>query len=236
MATDTSHYPSPDARVTPPGPERQIGVLLVDDHPAVRLGARGLIDSQPDMTVVAQASNADDALQQITQAIDVAIVDYHLGQGEDGLWLTTQLKRSETSPRVLIYSAFADTALAGMALIAGADGLIGKHELGAELCWAIRRLARGQHNLPAVSPTVAHAMRSRLQPRDQAIFGMLLHGMASEAVAERLSITPEELDARRVLMLGRFRPAWPPSVLPVGARAPLDYARAGRATTHRRAA
>lgn len=58
---------------------------------------------------------------------------------------------------MLIYSAFADGALAVTALIAGADVVIGKDELGQELCRAIRRLARGQHRLPAIIPSIAQA-------------------------------------------------------------------------------
>jgi hypothetical protein len=65
-----------------------------------------------------------------------------------------------------------------MAMIAGADGLLGKDELGNEVCNPIRRVARCQRHLPAIAPSVANAMRSRLEPRDQAIFGMLLHGRA----------------------------------------------------------
>ena len=106
MFTHTSHPTSGHAS-TPGDDSRhaRVRVLLVDDHPAVRVGARALIDAQPDMEVVVQASTADDVLSQLPGPIDVAIVDYHLGDGEDGLWLTAQLKRSENAPRVLIYSA-----------------------------------------------------------------------------------------------------------------------------------
>ena len=235
MCTHTSQPTSAHARITgDDSGHARVRILLVDDHPAVRLGARALIDAQPDMEVVAQASSADDALRQLAAPIDVAIVDYHLGDGEDGLWLATQLKRRANPPRVLVYSAFADGALAVMAPIAGADGLLGKHEIADELCCAIRRLARGQHNLPAVSSSIARAMRSQLEPRDQAIFGMLLHGITPDAIAERLRITHEELHARRLLMLRSFKPARPPSALPMATRAPLDYER-GRRSTARRA-
>lgn len=208
--------------------EQPIRVLLVDDHPAVRVGARNLIDDQPDMRVTAQARSADEALGRLDGPVDVVIVDYHLGDGRDGLWLTAHLKSVEPAPRVLIYSAFADSALAVTAVIAGADGLLGKQELGEALCDAIRTLARGQHHLPAITPPVAQALRSRLPERDRAIFGMLLHGVAPEEIAERLGITPLELQARRLSMLRSLKPAPTPSRLPAGARAPLDYERPRR--------
>ena len=228
MNVTPSHHTADASVPSTASAPRPIRVLLVDDHPAVRLGMRQLIDDQPDMHVVVAAADADEALNQPEWPIDVAIVDYHLGEAEDGLWLTTELKGIPTPPRVLVYTAFADGALAVAALIAGADGLLGKHELGDELCCAIRRLARGQHNLPAISPSVAHAMRARLAGRDQAIFSMLLHGIAADAIANRLSITPGELHERRSFMLRALKPAAAPSGLPRGAHAPLDYERPKR--------
>lgn len=213
----------------------QIRVLLVDDHPAVRAGARMLIDDQPDMRVVAEASSVDEALGRLESPVDVAIVDYHLGDGRDGLSLTADLKRLRPPPRVLIYSAFADGALAVSAVIAGADGLLGKHELGQELCRAVRRLARGLHHLPALTASVAAVMRSPLKPGDQAIFGMLLHGVAPDVIAERLSITDEELHSRRAIMLRSLKPGRAPSALPAGSRAPLDYERPRRRASRRAA-
>jgi DNA-binding NarL/FixJ family response regulator len=215
--------------VQPNATERgTIRVLLVDDHPAVRLGARALIDDQPDMSVVAEARSVAEAFDKLVHPVDVAIVDYHLGEGRDGLSLIAHLKSRQPAAGALVYSAFADGGLAVTALIAGADGLLGKHELGQELCDAIRRVAQGRHNLPAISQSVAHVMRARLEPRDQAIFGMLLHRIAPQAIAERLVLTPEELSRRRATILQRLKPTPDLSGLPAGARAPLDYERPHR--------
>jgi DNA-binding NarL/FixJ family response regulator len=205
--------------------ERRIRVLVVDDHPAVRLGVQSLIDDQHDMCVVAEARSADAALSKLEHPIDVAIVDFHLGFGQDGLWLTARLKRLAHAPRVLIYSAFADAALAVTAIIAGADGLLAKDELGDELCRAIRRLARGQHRLPAITESVARVMRSQLEPRDQAIFGMLMHGVPPAVTAEELGISEDELHTRRLIMLRTLKRSADPMV---GARSPLDYQRPKR--------
>jgi len=236
MLTRGSQYSPSEGRIKPAdGRPAQIQVLLVDDHPAVRIGARKLIDDQPDMRVAAEARSAGEALGRLHDHFDVAIVDYHLGAGRDGLWLTAQLKRWDLAPRVLVYSAFADGALAVAALIAGADGLLGKQELGHELCRAIRRLAGGQHHHPAITPSVAQVMRGRLEPRDQAIFAMLLHGIAPDTIAERLAITDEELHARRSIMRRSLKPVRAPSTLPTGARSPLDYERPKRRASRRAA-
>lgn len=204
-----------------------IRVLLVDDHPAVRLGARRLIDQQPDMLVAAEAASVDEALSEFDAAIDVAVIDYHLHSDRDGLTLALHLSKLQDPPRVLIYSAFADSALTVGAIIAGADGLLGKETLGEELCTVIRRLARGQHYLPAVTASVAHAISSRLEMGDRAIFTMLVQAIPTDVIADSLRITREDLHSRRSLMLRALKPDNARWSVP-GAYRPLDYERPRR--------
>ncbi len=220
MTTESNDMSSPTADALP---DHGISVLLVDDHPALRIGARALIDDQPDMRVLAEARSAEEALRLADLRVDVALVDFQLGHGHDGLWLTAQLKRAPKPPRVLLYSAFADGSLGALAAIAGADGLLGKHELGEELCRVIRRLDRGLQHLPAINSSVANMLRSRLEPRDQAIFGMLLHGISSEVIVERLRITHDVLHVRRSIILASLRPGRAGSGIPSGTQPPLDY-------------
>ena len=73
----------------------------------------------------------------------MAVVDYQLGS-RSGLWLTRMLKRLERAPRVVIYSAYCDGPLAAACVVAGADALVSKGGVGAELCDAVRAVARGQ--------------------------------------------------------------------------------------------
>jgi DNA-binding NarL/FixJ family response regulator len=231
LATTTQRRPEPAASTM-----TSIGVLVVDDHPAVRHGVQALVDSQPAMRVVTEARSAEEALTRLTDSIDVAVIDYHLGDGRDGLSLTADLKALEDGPRVLVYSAFADLGLAVAALIAGADGLVGKHELGQEVCRAIRTVAGGQNRLPAIPASVVQAMRARLQPPDQAIFGMLVDGIDSNVIAECLGITRRELHRRRLMMLRSLTTGTTPMpVSPTDASAPLDYERARRRPSRRAA-
>jgi DNA-binding NarL/FixJ family response regulator len=121
--------------------------------------------------------------------------------------------------------------------VAGADGLLSKGSLGDHLCIAIRNVAAGrpQPQPPAINASVAHAMRSRLETADQSIFGMLLHGIDPAHIAEQFAITPDELDARRSIMLRSLAPATVLSGLPAGAHAPLDYERPRLRRNHLRA-
>jgi DNA-binding NarL/FixJ family response regulator len=200
-----------------------IRILIVDDHPAVRLGARALFDDQPDMRVVAEARGAAEALDTLDTPIDVALVDYHLRHGADGLTVISALQLVQPAARALVYSAFADSALAVAALVAGADGLLGKHELGDQLCDTIRRLARGRRYLPRIQPAVAHTMGARLDPGDRVIFAMLLSGVDPRTIAERLSLTEHELASRRAAMLRSLRPEGAQLGLSAQRAVPLDY-------------
>jgi DNA-binding NarL/FixJ family response regulator len=210
-----------------------IHVLIVDDHPAVRLGVRALIDDQPDMQVVAEARSVGEALSRLDAPIDVALVDYRLRDGRDGLALVAHLTQQRPSARILVYSAFADSVLAARAVIAGADGLLGKHELGEELCHAIRRVARGRRHLPVVPPPLAGALSLHFEPRDRAIFGMLLRGVDPDTIAERLAMDPQELAARRAEMLRALRPARAEPRWPDQSTVPLDYERPKRRASSR---
>ena len=185
------------------GPTR-LRVLVVDDHPAVRLGLLQLLEDQPDFDVVDPACSAEEARSLAErEPIDVAVVDYQLG-ARSGLWLTRMLKRLERPPGVVIYSAFSDGPLAAACVVAGADGLVSKGSPGAELCHAIRAVARGQSRLPLVPPTLAGAMRRRLGSEEQAVFGMLLAGIDPDEVATTLGISAQSLDSRRWAMLHKL--------------------------------
>ena len=210
----------------------RIHVLLVDDHPAVRQGVRQLIADQPDMVTVAEHSSASADTSAVAGWADVAVVDYHLGE-RDGLWLTRQIKQRPCPPPVLIYSAFADSALAVAAIVAGADGMLPKTALAEELPFAIRRLVQGRQYFPAIPESLAAALSSRLANGDQAIFWLLVDGVAPADITARLGLEPAELDARRQLILRAIAPKAVRPKLPAGAGSALDYDRPRRRPRYR---
>jgi DNA-binding NarL/FixJ family response regulator len=201
MTTHTTPPPHPCT----PETTAPIHVLLVDDHPAVRHGVRHLIAEEPDMVMIAEHSSASRDTSAVAGWADVAVIDYHLG-GRDGLWLTGQIKQRPGATPVLIYSAFADTALAVAAIAAGADGLLAKATLGEELTIAVRRLVHGRQYFPAIPASVAAALSARLEPRDQAVLSMLIHGVGAGEIGSRLGMTPGELGARRQLITRAIAP------------------------------
>ena len=197
VAQQPSRQP-PDPSDHLPEPKR---LLVVDDHSAVRAGLRQLLEDQADFEVVAAVASAEEALSVAeAEPVDVAVVDYQLG-GRNGLWATRKLKRLPQPPAVLIYSAYTDGVLAAAAVVAEADGIVSKGGLGSELCDAIRRVASGHLLLPVVPHWLGEALRHRLDPEEQAIFGLLLAGIEPSEIANTLGLSDAGLESRLWTML-----------------------------------
>lgn len=202
-------HPDPDvvtARV-PNGDvaaDRELRVLVVDDHPAIRTGLMQLLQEQPGLSVVDAVGSAEAAMSLAErEVIDVAVVDYQLG-ARSGLWLSRMLKRLEPAPYVVIYSAYCDGPLAAACVVAEADALVSKGGIGDELCDAVRAVAAGQKRLPPVPPRLAEATRRRLETEDQALFGMLLARIEKPEVASTLRLSLAELDWRMWIILRKL--------------------------------
>jgi DNA-binding NarL/FixJ family response regulator len=183
---------------------RQIRLMVVDDHAAVRLGVVQLLEGQRDFSVEVVCVDAESAVAQAEfTAIDVAVVDYHLG-GRNGLWVSRCLKQLAKSPRVIIYSAFANDHLATCCVIAGADGLLDKGGLGSELCDAVRSVAHGRRLFPKTSQPMAGMLNRRLDETERPIFGMLLAGISRPEIRQTLRISARELSFREGAMLRKL--------------------------------
>lgn len=180
-------------------------VLLVDDHPAVRAGLVAVLRGEPGLVPVGSARTAEEAVWAARRTNpDLALVDYHLG-GADGLSLCRRLKALEQPPRVVIYSAFADTGLAIPAALAGADGLLDKTAPTEELFRAIRAAGRGQRTVPSVGPAARAATAAKLDAEDIPILSMLMHGTPLAEIADVLQMPESAVEERLTSMLERLR-------------------------------
>jgi DNA-binding NarL/FixJ family response regulator len=181
-----------------------VRVLVVDDHAAVRQGIRAMLEEEPGIVCVGVAASAGEAHEQWLAMerppVDVVLVDRHL-QDEDGLSLCLWLRTRAPAPAVVIYSAFADDALALPAVVAGAAGVLAKSSEPAELCRVIRAAAAGERRLPRMPAPVAAVQAARLAAEDLPILGMLRHGVPADEIAATLRIGEAELGARRWAML-----------------------------------
>ena len=190
-------------------------VLVVDDHTAIRAGVQAVLAREPDLQPIGGAASADQALDKArAREPDVVVVDHRLEAG-DGLTLTRQLKALPAPPAVLVYSAHADAALTVAAVIAGADGVVGKGGDADDLCDAVRFVACGRSVRPRILPATLRSTAERLDPGDVPILGMLVHRTPPDEIARVLGMTERRLDARRWAMLrcltGRERRAAPRS-------------------------
>jgi DNA-binding NarL/FixJ family response regulator len=174
-------------------------IVLVDDHPAVRAGLRGLVEDEDGLRVAATAATAREGFEAIADTQpDVALVDLHLPD-DDGLSLCLRTRTLPQPPRVIIYSAFADDGLAVRAVIAGAEGVLDKATVPRQLLDALRDGAPA-----ALDARALRALGERLDAADLPILGMLSHGVGPREIAVTLGLEPEWLEARRWAMLSRL--------------------------------
>jgi DNA-binding NarL/FixJ family response regulator len=183
-------------------------LVLVDDHPAVRAGLRGLLEDEDDLRVAATAATAREGFEAIADLRPaLALLDLHLPD-DDGLSLCLRTRTLGEPPRVVVYSAFADAGLAVRAVIAGADAVVAKATPPRRLLAVLRAVGEGGVT-PTLDPRALRAAGERLDDGDLPILGMLAHGTDAEEIAATLGLEPEWLAARRWAMLARLDPARP---------------------------
>ena len=182
-----------------------IRVLVVDDHPAIRSGLRGLLRAEPGFDAVAAVSTADEALAEARRwRPDVALTDYELPD-KDGLMLARELSELSTPPRVVIYTAFASPRLSLAAALAGAHAVVDKAASVDETLDALREVARGATRFEELTPELLHASAAALDPDDHAIVGLALAGHPPPEIARVLGRRESEVDWRLGLIVDRIR-------------------------------
>lgn len=176
-------------------------VLLVDDHAIVRSGFRRLLEEFPDIAVVGEAGNGEEAYRGFLELRpDVLVVDISLPD-TSGLALLQRLRAREPEVRVIVFSMHEDAVMAGRAMDAGARGYVTKSNAPEILVRAIRDVAAGGLFL---SPDIAHALAvSRLAGRDDPlaqlsarefeIFRLLVAGRAPADIARTLNLSAKTI-------------------------------------------
>ncbi|MGA3128402.1 MAG: response regulator transcription factor [Candidatus Korobacteraceae bacterium] len=184
----------------------RIRVLAVDDHPLVREGIAGLVGVQPDMTLVGEACNGREAIQQFrTYHPDITLMDLQMPE-MNGIDALIAIRNEFPDPRVIVLTTYAGDVQIVRALKAGAKAYLLKNTLHKELLETIRAVHVGKKTLsPEVSHEVAeHAMDDALTPAEIAVLRLIAAGNANKQIADQLSITEETVKSRVKCILSKL--------------------------------
>ncbi|MFC9766653.1 response regulator [Rhodococcus jostii] len=172
----------------------RVTVLLVDDHVVVRAGLRALLDSQPDIEVIAEAGTGEEAVDAVsTCRPQLVTMDLALGAGIDGVEAIRRIRQVDRALPVLVFTTYDTDADVVRAIDAGAIGYLLKDSTPQEIFAAVRGAAAGQSVL---SPPVASRLLQQMQrpeealtPREAELLTLLAKGMTNKELGKALFIS-----------------------------------------------
>ena len=177
----------------------EIRVLIADDHAVVREGTRQILEHEPDLKVVAEAADGDEAVKLTgSSKPDVAIIDISMPH-VDGIEATKQIKALYPQVAVLILSAYDDDQFVFSLMEAGAAGYLLKSVRGSELVEAVRAVYSGESVL---HPSIARKVLNRFVPslgkgqrqeppetlsqREMEVLHLATQGLSNQDIADEL--------------------------------------------------
>jgi DNA-binding NarL/FixJ family response regulator len=182
---------------------KTIQVLLADDHPALRVGLRVLLEQAPELNVVAEAGDGREALAQIVALHpEVVVLDCELPR-VDGTAVAAEIRRRDLPTRVLALSAHADERYVRGMIEAGAVGYLLKDEAPSVIVEAVRAAARGEGWFsPKVAAQVAAWTRRettappkvKLTERERQVLSLIVQGKTNKQIGSSLGISEKAVE------------------------------------------
>jgi DNA-binding NarL/FixJ family response regulator len=190
-------------------------ILILEEHPLLRLGVAHFLNSQPDMTVCGESANIRDARHKLQECRpQLLLIALRLGTG-DSLEFVKALKSERPALFILVYSAFEETIFAERALRAGAEGYMMKKAPKEELLTAIREIMSGniyvsrdvamrafKKSIETRSDQPPRSARptvgiERLSDRETHIFFLLGSGLGNKQIAHSLNLSVKTIESHR---------------------------------------
>ena len=206
-----------DAPMHPNGGSTKIAVLLADDHTILRAGLKMMLNAQPDIEVIGEASDGRQAINEAQRLQpDVIIMDITMPDC-NGIEATRQVKRLLPETRVLVLTMHENEEYLFQMLRAGASGYMLKEAADTELISAIRVVSSGRFYLSpsAQSMMVSDYLQrvrtgeerdsySALTEREREILKLVAEGHTNNQIAERLFISPKTVDTHRTHIMDKL--------------------------------
>ncbi|HEU4645622.1 MAG TPA: response regulator transcription factor [Burkholderiales bacterium] len=181
-------------------------ILIADDHPIVRHGVKQVLAEDPDMEIVAEARDGDEALRLARERDwDVAILDFSM-PGRSGFDLLADLRREFPARPVIILSIHAEQMHAARVLRAGGAGYLNKSSAPQELARAVRKVAAGGRYVSAalaellandVAGDPSRALHEQLSDREYRVMWLLASGRQINEIARDMQLRPSTVSTYR---------------------------------------
>jgi DNA-binding NarL/FixJ family response regulator len=190
-------------------------ILIADDHPIVRSGLRTVLDAQPDLEVVAEASDGAEAVRAaLASDVHLAVLDVAMPK-LTGIQAAAELQKRKPELRVLMLSMYDSEQFLFEALRAGASGYVLKSDADQDLVDAVRRTMRGQSFLyPSAITTLVrdYVERGRaddgqfdvLTPRELQVLKLIAEAYTSKEIAAELVISVKTVERHRQNILDKL--------------------------------
>ena len=184
--------------------QRKIRILLADDHAVVRQGFRLILNQEPDIEVIGEAGNGNEAVRLTLQLRPtLVIMDIAMPQ-MNGVEATRRIIEAAPDTRILILSMHKDAVYVRETLRAGAKGYLLKESIDQDLLRAVRAVGQGDGFLsPEVSGTVLEEYQrvedpfDQLTAREREVLQLLAEGKTAKEIATALDISVYTVDAHR---------------------------------------
>jgi DNA-binding NarL/FixJ family response regulator len=180
--------------------DHHISVLLVDDHSLVRRGFRRMLEDEPDIRVVGEASDGEEAVKLARSLKPQVIVMDCALPGINGLQATRKILQSLPETLVLMLSMHTEETWVRQAIDAGARGYVLKNAMDLELSSAIRRLVKGETVLDgqlAKQQALKGERNSGLTPREVEILQLICDGKSNKEIANQLELSANTIAVHR---------------------------------------